>query len=58
MAEQTQCPNGHASTGDGQCNISSCAHCDPIVNAPTKRKTGLDFGSARDHGVHKRGGRQ
>lgn len=58
MTEQAKCPNGHVSVGGGQCNISSCAHCDPVVNAPTKRKTGIGFGSARDHGVDKRGGRR
>jgi hypothetical protein len=35
-----QCPNGHASMGDGQCNISSCAHCDPVVTKPTRTGTG------------------
>lgn len=38
MAEQ--CPNGHASMGDGQCNIVGCAHCDPIVTKPTRTRDG------------------
>jgi hypothetical protein len=40
MADNNQCPNGHASMGDGQCNISSCAHCDPVVTRPTRTKDG------------------
>ena len=53
MAEPIRkCPNGHGSMGDGQCNIISCAHCDPTVTAKTRRKKGIGFGSARDNGVN------
>jgi len=40
MADLSQCPNGHASMGDGQCNIRGCAHCDPIVEKPTRTGSG------------------
>jgi len=50
-----QCPNGHASTSGGQCTISSCAHCDPSVNARTRNKGGLFFGTPKDHGVQRKG---
>jgi hypothetical protein len=35
-----QCPNGHSSMGDGQCNIRGCSHCDPIVTKPTRTGNG------------------
>jgi hypothetical protein len=52
----TKCPNGHASMGDGQCNVGSCAHCDPIVHKSTKNKDGIPMGTLGQHGF-KRWGR-
>lgn len=49
--ELTQCPNGHTSMGDGQCNIAGCAYVDPSVTNNQKNPKGLDFGTARDHKV-------
>lgn len=49
--EITQCPNGHASMGDGQCNIAGCAHVNPSVTNNSRNPDGISFGTARDHGV-------